>query len=422
MTAVATDERTGQKRTDGAIDVLRQSPVAVRYLLLGVLINQMGTFIQAFLVLFLLHQGFSAQRASLALSGYCVGAVLGSLAGGELNRRLGPRNSIVVSMFSCAALVVAVSLVSAPGEFAVLLAVTICAGVAAQAYRPAATSMLFDLTSADAQVMTMSLFRIAMNTGGTVGPLLAAWLVLIDWKLLFLVNGLTAACYGLIALFLLPKTASGQPAAAAQPAQPAHPSQANAVKGAYSRLLGDSRFLLYLLAMGGSALIYSQYFAVLPLKLAADGHATAVYSSVLTVSSVMVITCELYITKYVQRWRAGVAAGTGLALLALGLAGYGLPSTVAFILLATVVGVLGQIINGPRMFAHPAKLDAEIKGRGFALSQAMWGAGTAIGPAAGVLIWNSIGNGIWPVCGLVGAAAALAGAVGVSERQRPDPS
>ncbi len=63
-------------------------------------------------------------------------------------------------MFSCAgALVVAVSLVSAPGEFAVLLAVTICAGVAAQAYRPAATSMLFDLTSADAQVMTMSLFR-----------------------------------------------------------------------------------------------------------------------------------------------------------------------------------------------------------------------------------------------------------------------
>ncbi len=85
MTAVATDERTGQKRTDGAIDVLRQSPVAVRYLLLGVLINQMGTFIQAFLVLFLLHQGFSAQRASLALSGNCVGAELAfAEAGGEL--------------------------------------------------------------------------------------------------------------------------------------------------------------------------------------------------------------------------------------------------------------------------------------------------------------------------------------------------
>lgn len=424
MTSATAEGPADGTHADGALAVLRRSPRTVRYLLLGVLINQMGAFVQAFLVLYLLQQGFTEQRAGVALGGYSAGAVLGSLAGGELLRRLGPRTTIVLSMFCSAALVIAVTAVSDPGWFAVLLAVTVCAGVAGQTYRPAATSMLSDLTSADAQVMTMSLFRIAMNTGGTLGPLLAAWLVLIDWNLLFWANGLTALSYGLIAAFLLPRStgASGRPDTPAK--TPAEPSRSGTAKGAYARLLGDSRFLLYLLAMGGSALIYAQYFAVLPLKLTADGHATALYSFVLTLSSVMVITCELYITKYVQRWRAGVAAGTGLALLGLGLAGYALPSHVALILLATVVGVLGQIINGPTMFAHPARMDAEVKGHGLALSQATWGAGTAVGPAVGVLVWSWLGNGIWPACGLVGLAAAAAGARGLSGRrqQQPDPS
>ena len=168
--------------------------------------------------------------------------------------------------------------------------------------------------------------------------------------------------------------------------------------------------------MGASALIYSQYFAVLPLKMAKDGHATALYSAVLTLSSVMVITCELFITKRVQRWQASTAAFTGLALLGLGLAGYALPSYAVLILLATAVGVLGQIINGPTMFAHPARMGAEVKSRGLALSQAVWGTGTAIGPALGVLAFSALGNSVWLLCGLVGIAAAAAGARGLSPR------
>jgi MFS family permease len=418
VTSATAREQTGDVPGDGALAVLRKSPRTVRYLLLGVLINQMGAFIQAFLVLYLLHQGFTEQRASVALGGYAAGAVLGSLAGGELLRRLGPRTTIVLSMFCSAALVIAVTAVSDPAWYAALFAVTVFAGVAGQTYRPAATSMLSDLTSPDAQVMTMSLFRIAMNTGGTLGPLLAAWLVLIDWNLLFWVNGLTALSYGLIAVFLLPRT-TGAPERAGGTGEP---SRAATDKGGYARLLGDTRFRLYLLAMGCSALIYAQYFAVLPLKLTEDGHSTTLYSAVLTLSSAMVITCELYITKYVQRWRAAVAAGTGLALLGLGLAGYALPSHVVLILLATVVGVLGQIINGPTMFAHPARMDAEVKGRGLALSQATWGAGTAVGPVLGVLLWSWLGNGIWLACGFLGFLAAAAGARGLAERQQSEPS
>ncbi|MEU3573205.1 MFS transporter, partial [Kitasatospora sp. NPDC036755] len=304
MTTAPPAEKAARRPADGALAVLRAAPRPVRYVLAGVLVNQLGAFVQSFLVLYLLHQGFTEQQGGIALGCYSVGAVAGSLAGGELTRRLGPRRTIVLSMFGSALLVVSISLVGRPSAFPLLLAVTVLAGLAAQTYRPAAGSLLSDLTPADRQVMVMSLFRIAMNTGGTLGPLLASWLLLIDWNLLFWANGVAAACYGVIALLLLPRTtAAGRPADVPQAG--AEPT------AGYRALLGDGRFVLYLTAMGFSALIYAQYFAVLPLKLTEDGHSTVLYSAVLTISGAMVVGCELFVTKYVQRWRAGTAGGVG---------------------------------------------------------------------------------------------------------------
>jgi hypothetical protein len=48
---------------------LRESP-AVKAVLAGILVNQLGQFITIYLVLFMTHRGFSADRAGLALGGY----------------------------------------------------------------------------------------------------------------------------------------------------------------------------------------------------------------------------------------------------------------------------------------------------------------------------------------------------------------
>ena len=81
-------------------------------------------------------------------------------------------------------------------------------------------------------------------------------------------------------------------------------------------------------------------------------------SAVLAVAPARSSTLELIITKWVQHWPAARAASLGLLLLGAGLTGWGIGIEVglAVLFLATIVGVFGQIIGGPTLFAWPVKV------------------------------------------------------------------
>jgi MFS family permease len=361
-------------------------------------------------VLYLIERGLSAGQAGMALGAYSCGAILGTFAGGELTHRVGARSAIALSMASSAFLVASVPALSAPGRVVFLIAVVAALGAATQVYRPAAATLISDLLSEEQRVMAFSMLRVAMNIGAAIGPLVAAALILVDWNLLFWYDGLTALAYAVLALTQLPHTPAGgdRPGSAA-----AHV----AARSTYVVMVRDSRFLLYLGSMLLSALIYVQFYAVLPLKITADGHGPGLYSVVLALSSGLLIACELKVTAYVRRWLApGIAAGIGTALFALGLSGYGLSSGSVPILLSTVVGVAGLMVSGPTMFAHPAKAPAGLKARYLAASQALFSAGMTAGATLGVLVWRDVGEGVWLLCGLIGAIAATCAVAGVNER------
>jgi hypothetical protein len=162
-----------------------------------------------------------------------------------------------------------------------------------------------------------------------------------------------------------------------------------------------------------------QYFAVLPLKLRADGHPAIVYGAVLALSAGMVICCELFVTRRVQTWYPAVAASGGCVLIAIGLAGYGLSGGLWLLFAATLVAVLGQIVSGPTMFAHPQRVAPPAwVGRYTGAAHATFGLGTALGPLLGVLMWKALGDGIWTLCGALGGLAALAAFVAVHGPKR----
>jgi MFS family permease len=400
-------------KNDGVLASLRATPVAARYLLGGILINQLGAFVQTFLVLYLVHKGFPAQRAGLSLAVYSLGAVLGVLLGGELTHRLGARRTIALAMGGSAVLVASLPWLSHPDRYAALLVAVALAGAVTQSYRPAAGALLSDLMPAEHRVMGFSMMRTAMNVGAAIGPLVAAALILVNWDLLFWFDGATALAYALLAAVFLPRDAAGHAPAAGSDEEP------DAGRGGYLVVLRDARYLAFLASMLLSALIYVQFMAVLPLKITAEGHPPALYSAVLALSSTTLILCELWATSYVKRWPASLAGGLGTALMALGLAGYGLSAAAFAALASTVVFVSGMIVSGPSMSAHPAKAPAWVKGRYIGASHAVFGLGMTVGPAVGVLLWNHIGNGVWLVCGIVGLVAALCAAVGMPEELRP---
>src|SRR5260370_20272890 len=124
---------------------------------------------QVFLVLFLTTRGFSRVQAGGALALFTTGAVVGVIVGGALSDRLGPRTTILLSMSGGAVLVVSILY---QHHYVALLPVVALTGMVGGLYRPAATTLLSELTPKPRQIMILAQYRFAYNLGNTAAPLI----------------------------------------------------------------------------------------------------------------------------------------------------------------------------------------------------------------------------------------------------------
>jgi MFS family permease len=386
----------------GVAQSWRETPAAVRVVLLGVFITYFGAFLEAFLVLYLLDRGFSAQQAGVALGAYAVGTIVGVLfGGGLLNDRLGPRWTIMVSMGASALLTLSVT---ALDSFAAIVVAVTVSGALAQASRPAVSALLLGLVPAARQVMTMAMYRTAFNTGLMIGPLVAAYLSTISWDLVLWLEAVTALTYVVIAAFVLPRNENTEQAEKPPPGE----------RVGYLLVLRDTRYAAYLVLMLANGLVHVQAIAVLPLMLHQAGYATWAYSTLAVVTTGLLISTELFVTKTTQTWPAWVAVLGGWVLLVVGRGAWGLPGGFTVLVAAAVIGIAGQIIGGAQAFAYPAKVAPPgAVGRYIGSAHAMFALGYAIGPPVGVLLWTQMGNAFWAFCPVFGLVIGVLGLWGM---------
>lgn len=405
----------------GVFAVLRTTPTPVRYLLGGMLINQLGAFVQTFLILYLTFRGTSVSVAGLCLAAYSVGSIFGGMLGGELTQRFGSRTTIVAAMVCTAPLVAAIPLVVRPGIPSALFVVVGLAGLSNAAYRPAAAVLVGDLMPDRHKVMGFSLMRIALNIGAALAPLLAALFILVDWNLLFWLDGATSALWALLAFTLLPRqTVSRQPAAEADgTAVPALSARV-----VYARMLRDRRFLCFLVASTSGMLVYGGSVAVLPLNIVRDGYPTGLYSAVLMISSIVLITCELKITTYIVRFPKRLAGFSGNVVSAVGYALYGLMAhSPVFVIGGVLLVVSGVMIHGPSTASHPATFPADVRSRYVGTREMTMGIGLTTGPLLGLYIWSSFGGPVfWGCCAALSLMAGSLHLIGLKQVPAPSPA
>lgn len=402
-----------EKSSDGVFAAIRATPRPIRYLLGGVALNQLGAFVQTFLVLYLLHRGLSAETAGLSLVAFSAGSVFGTFVGGELTHRIGVRNTIGLTMAVSGPVVALIPWTAGFHSVWPLLADVAVAGLITQAYRPAAAVLLSDLMPEKFQVMAFSMMRIALNIGAALGPLLAAVLITVDWNLLYWVDGATALLYAAVAFALLPDIA-------APAEEEPEPGDVAARRSAYAVMVRDSRFLMFLGSLFVGSIVYAQFFVALPLKIAADHQPTGLYSAVLVTSSVVLIAGELKITSYVVKWPPPVAVGIGHLIFAAGFVGWWLSSSPAVLVGGAALFILGIMMSGPSMFARPAKAPARYKARYLGTTHALAGLAASVGPILGVYAWTHFGNAIWLLCCLFGVVAAVLAYFGITVRPVAD--
>lgn len=368
-------------------------------MLVGVLVNRLGAFLQVFLVLFLTNRGFTEVQAGFALACYGAGAFTGIVLGGALADRLGPRYATLLSMIGTALLLIVVLYVRTLP--AVYVSVLLC-GLVAQLYRPAAAALLSALTPKHQQVMIYAIYRLMINVGTTAAPLLAALLLVVSYDLLFWVEAAAALVYAVIAAITLPR----------RPAQAGTVPPKRGPKG-YRAVLADRRFLLYLVALFINSLVYIQYVSTLPLTMQDAGLATFWYSVLISLNGFIVITCELLVTKVTQRLPIMLVVVAGFTLFGIGQSLYALPLGIAVFVVGTLLWTLAEVIGGPTMMSYAGVVAPEgLRGRYISSMQTMFSLGAAVGPAVGTAGYHLLGRDVWWLFGLtclVGMVFALLG-------------
>lgn len=386
----------------GVWETMRETPGAVRAILLATFVNRTAAFLQVFLVLYLVHEGYSPVQAGFALGLHGAGAVAGGMAGGWLADLIGSRYTMLAANGAAGLFIIGV--LYAP-DYPTVLAAVILVGLCSSAFRPAAAAALATHTPPARYTMVFAMQRLAVNIGTTVGPLLGAALISVSFAALFWVEGVIT-----MAVAVLTTMALADDRVVAEPGE-----DTPATEPSNGRL--DPRYLVFLLGVVLTSIVYVQYLSTLPLFLADAGYPTAVFAALVAVNGLIVMLFELPVTKVTQRWPARPILLVNVALVGVGMAMYGVPLGLLGLVIATIIWSGGEIIGAPTMFAYPAKIaPPERRGRYLGAVNAAAAAAFAIGPPLGTLAWATVGTTVWLLCAVPAIASIIAIHMGTDRR------
>lgn len=379
---------------------IKELPPAVWVLFFGTLVNRFGTFVLVFLVLYVKQHGYTIAQAGLTLSAYGIGGMAAALAGGYMADRLGRRNTIVFSMLSGA---ITLLLLSRADSLQAIVALTVAAGFTAESYRPAAAALLTDLTRPAQRLTAFAVYRIAINLGAAVGPAVGGLLAERSFTLLFVGDAATSILFGITALLALPNRVGDF-----------HTTGPRG--GAIGAVLGDTKFLLFLLASTLSMFVYVQSHSSFPLQIQALGFSTTTYGLLMSLNGFIVMCVELPLTSITGRYAPRAVMAVGLALTGVGFGIITLASGLPLLVISVVVWTMGEIIFVPVAAAYVANVaPPHMRGR----YQGAWGLtfsiGMITGPAAGTALFYRSPVGLWGACVLIGMLAAWLAAMGADQ-------
>jgi predicted MFS family arabinose efflux permease len=220
---------------------------------LVMLVNRSGAMVIPFLAVYLTQElGFSKMQAGAAMSCFGVGAVAGSLGGGYLSDRFGYyRVQFWSLLLTGAGFLFLLQLKTFP----LFCAGILCLSVVSEAFRPANQVAILMYSHPEFRTRSLSLNRMAINLGFSIGPALGGWLAYrLGFQWLFLLDALT--CWGAAGLYRLSLKPRTEALAVG--------SEGQRDKFAAFR---DGSYVLFLFFFMWASIAFMQFFYVVPVYL-----------------------------------------------------------------------------------------------------------------------------------------------------------
>lgn len=174
---------------------------AVWFLSLAMFINRCGTMVIVFMTVYATkHLNFSIEQAGTIMAMFGVGSLFGVLLGGRLTDKIGYYRIMVFSLFSGGVLFVVLAQIK---TFYPLAVCTFLVSFFGEAFRPANMTAIAKYSKPENFTRSLSLNRLAINLGFSIGPALGGFLAQHNYKNLFYADGFTCMLAALVIAFFV---------------------------------------------------------------------------------------------------------------------------------------------------------------------------------------------------------------------------
>ncbi|MDX2020929.1 MAG: MFS transporter [Deltaproteobacteria bacterium] len=374
----------------------RGLPAAFWTVWVGTLLNRAGAFVVPFLALYTTSaRGQSEATAGLVVSVYGAGSFAAAWVGGSLADHIGRRRTMLLSLFGGAVPMLAIAVVK---PLWALAAATFLMGGLSEMYRPAVSAFVSDVVAPQDRIRAFGLMYWAHNLGFALAPVLAGWLSLGGFTLLFIVDAATMVVFGAIVFFALQET------------KPTEPMQSDKPPASLLVIARDRVYLAIVLLTWGTALVMWQNGAALPLDMKRTGHSPSAYGSLIGINGALIVFLQPPLTRWlagkdrslVMAW-SSLLFGAGMGLYAFVTSAWGYAAAIAL----WTVGEVGLL---PTISAVVADLAPRaMRGRYQGASNMAWGLAACLGPAAGGSVLLRLGPyTLWGACAAIMFVVALA--------------
>lgn len=308
---------------------------------IALLINRSGAMVLVFLTLYLTQRlGFTVLEAGAIFSVYGLGAIAGAYFGGRLVQPLG---AVRVQILGLALSVPAYILIPTLTTWTSVACGMFVLSLFVESTRPANGVAIAQFTDASLQTRAFGLQRMACNLGWAIGPAVGGVLAEIDYKWLFIVDGITT---GVGAAFLLwffgfRKYAKGDTAAEKQ-------KNAEQKEGSDGSPLLDGHFLCFLFLMLLVAVVFFQFHTTYPKYLQDEYALTKPQIGLLfSLNTAIIVVFEMLLVNYVSRFSLLRAIGWGCFFACLGFGMLPASHATWFAVLSMIVITAGEMFMFP---------------------------------------------------------------------------
>jgi predicted MFS family arabinose efflux permease len=343
---------------------------------LAMFINRSGSMVLLFTSLYMTKElHFSIGQAGMIMGLYGIGSVAGSYLGGWLTDRINYFTVMIWALIGCGMVLLLMLWARSPLMIGLIIFTYPLIG---DMFRPANSAAIAAYSTAENLTRSVSLVRLAVNLGFSVGPAAGGFIaLLIGYKWLFALDALTSfAAAGLLFIYL-PKS------------PPDKKSRKDHVKLAPTRsAYRDFAYLFFILLVALYGTIFFQIFASIPQYFSHVLHYTEdTIGLLMALNGAIVVVAEMPIVLLLEKKKRTfryIIIGTLLLPLCFGVLSVGGPA-IHFSLIYVLFITFSEILAMPFMMNHALSRGTEDRrGQYSALYSMGFGLATITAPTIGL--------------------------------------